>query len=58
MNSVAHVRDIEVQEKAEFVTGESQIRQELGTVYRQYIHNRFDFNDETLLNNEVDAVSG
>jgi hypothetical protein len=43
MDAVTHVRHIEIQQQAQFVTGESQMREQLGLVNRQNLRDALDF---------------
>ena len=58
MYAIPHVRNIEVQKQAQFVSGESQVRQQLSTVNREHFFNTLDLNDQAVLDNEVHSVGG
>ena len=56
MDSVSHVRHIEVQKEPELVTGQFEIGQELGAMNRQYPLDAFELNDEATLDDEIHPV--
>ena len=53
MDSVSHVRHVEVQKEPELVTGQFEIGQELGAMNRQYPLDAFELNDEATLDDEI-----
>ena len=58
VNPLTHVRNVEVQQQAEFVTGQPEVRQQLGSVDGKQLFNTFEFNDEAVFNDEVDTIGG
>ena len=58
MDAIPHMRDVEIQQQPEFVTGEPEIRQQLRLVDRQDLCNALDFDEETAFDNEIDLVRG
>jgi hypothetical protein len=58
MDALSHVRNVEVQEKSELVTTQSEIGQQLSTMYGQHSLHAFDLDDETSFDDEVDTVCG
>jgi hypothetical protein len=56
MDSVSHVRHIEVQKKPELVTGQFEIGQELGAMNGQYPLDAFELDDEATFDDEIHPV--
>jgi len=56
-HALFHEWDIEVQEKPDRPSAESQVREELRFVDRQQGVDRLDFNDNTVFDYEIQAVS-
>ena len=58
MNTLAHVRDVEVEKQTQRKAAQLQVRQHLGAMDRQHFFHTFDFDDQATLDDEVDTISG
>jgi hypothetical protein len=56
VNALSHVWNVKIQEKTQLVAAEAQIRQQLSAVHWQNSFDAFDLDDQTLLDDEIDAV--
>jgi len=56
-DSVTEVGNIEVDEQAELMVTQFQVRQNLRKMERKQFLHCFEFNDDAILDNEVDAIS-
>jgi hypothetical protein len=58
MDSLAEVWDVEINEKTDRAPTELQVREKLRSVqWKQFFH-RLQFNDDAVLDQEIDSVSG
>ena len=56
-DTVAHVRHVKVQQITKLETAEAKIAKQLTTVYRQDVIDRFEFDHDPILDEQVDAIA-
>jgi len=49
--------DVEVNDKADYATGELEIRKQLGLVNRQYLVNRLEFNNDGIFDQQINPIT-
>ena len=57
-NAVAKMRNVEVDQQANLVATQLQVGQNLRKVQRKQFFNCFDFDDDAVFDNKVDAIGG